>query len=198
MKNAIYETSLTDAQWAYLNPMLSKPAKRGRPPTDQSAHPRCHSRCRRSRWLPRCGRYLPTDFPPWQTVYHLSSADIGPSAPRVERPSMTHCAHSSGKLTASAARPTAAILDSQSREVRRTRRAALAMTPASGSARPQAPSGLVDTLGAGARRGRDFPQPAPPNETARNWCWAGCWAGFTLAPASCGWTAATPVKRSPT
>jgi hypothetical protein len=31
VKNAIYETSLTDAR-AYLKPMLPKPAKRGRPP----------------------------------------------------------------------------------------------------------------------------------------------------------------------
>ena len=35
MKNALYETSLTDAQWAYRKPMLTKPAKRGRPPTDR-------------------------------------------------------------------------------------------------------------------------------------------------------------------
>jgi len=35
VKNAIYETNLTDAQWAYLKPMLPKAAKRGRPPTDR-------------------------------------------------------------------------------------------------------------------------------------------------------------------
>jgi transposase len=35
VKNAIYDTSLTDAQWAYLKPMLPKPAQRGRPPTDR-------------------------------------------------------------------------------------------------------------------------------------------------------------------
>ncbi|MDB6065915.1 MAG: putative transposase of family [Pedosphaera sp.] len=35
MKNAIYDTSLTDAQWAYLKPMLPKPARRGRPPMDR-------------------------------------------------------------------------------------------------------------------------------------------------------------------
>jgi putative transposase len=68
VKNAIYETSLTDAQWAYLQPLLSKPAKRGRPPTDR----------RRILdailYVVKCGcpwRYLPTDFPPWQTVYHI-------------------------------------------------------------------------------------------------------------------------------
>ena len=73
MKNAIYETSLTDAQWAYLKPMLPKPAKRGRPPTDR----------RRILdailYVVKCGcpwRYLPTDFPPWKTVYHISVNDI--------------------------------------------------------------------------------------------------------------------------
>jgi len=34
MKNAKYGSSLTDAQWEYLKPMLPKPAKRGRPRTD--------------------------------------------------------------------------------------------------------------------------------------------------------------------
>ena len=68
MKNAFYESSLTEAQWDYLKPMLPKPAKRGRPRTDlrrildailyvvKSGAP----------W-----RYLPMDFPPWKTVYHI-------------------------------------------------------------------------------------------------------------------------------
>ena len=34
MKNAKYGSSLTDAQWEYLQPMLPKPSKRGRPRTD--------------------------------------------------------------------------------------------------------------------------------------------------------------------
>jgi len=34
MKNAKYGSSLTDAQWEYLEPMLPKPAKRGRRRTD--------------------------------------------------------------------------------------------------------------------------------------------------------------------
>jgi transposase len=68
VKNAIYETSLTDAQWAYLKPMLPQPAKRGRPPIDR----------RRILdavlYIVKCGcpwRYLPTDFPHWKTVYHV-------------------------------------------------------------------------------------------------------------------------------
>ena len=35
MKIATYDTNLTDAQWAYLQPMLPKPAKLGRPPKDR-------------------------------------------------------------------------------------------------------------------------------------------------------------------
>ena len=68
MKNALYETSLTEAQWAYLKPMLTKPSKRGRPPTDR----RCILNA--ILYVVKCGcpwRYLPTDFPPWKTVYHI-------------------------------------------------------------------------------------------------------------------------------
>ena len=35
MKIAIYDTNLTDAQWAYLQPMLPKPAQRGRSPKER-------------------------------------------------------------------------------------------------------------------------------------------------------------------
>ena len=35
MKIATYDINLTDAQWAYLKPMLPKPAKRGRPPKER-------------------------------------------------------------------------------------------------------------------------------------------------------------------
>jgi transposase len=68
VKNAIYDSCLTEAQWAYLKPMLPKPAKRGRPRTD----------LRRILdailYVVKGGipwRYLPTDFPPWKTVYHV-------------------------------------------------------------------------------------------------------------------------------
>jgi putative transposase len=108
VKNAIYETSLTDAQWAYLKPMLSKPAKRGRPPTDW----------RRILdailYVVKCGcpwRYLPADFPPWKTVYHVFRqwmlnhqwAALNDALRTLVR--RTHDKRS---------RPTAAILDSQS------------------------------------------------------------------------------------
>ena len=68
MKNAIYGSSLTDAQWEYLKPMLPKPAKRGRPPTD------LRQVIDAIFYVVKGGvpwRYLPTDFPPWQTVYGI-------------------------------------------------------------------------------------------------------------------------------
>ena len=68
MQNALYESRLTDAQWEYLNPMLPKPAQRGRPRTE----------LRRIvdaiLYVVKGGipwRYLPTDFPPWKTGYHI-------------------------------------------------------------------------------------------------------------------------------
>ncbi len=107
VKNAIYDTSRTDAQWTYLEPMLPKPASRGRPPTDR----------RRILdailYVVKCGcpwRYQPSDFPPWQTVYHsfrqwtlnhLWAALNDALRTLVRRTEDKH------------ARPTAAILDSQ-------------------------------------------------------------------------------------
>jgi len=68
MKIASYSSSLTDAQWALIQPMLPAPKKRGRPPTDRrrvlDAVP----------YVLRGGiqwRLMPAEFPPWQTVYHV-------------------------------------------------------------------------------------------------------------------------------
>jgi putative transposase len=68
VKDAIYDSSLTDDQWDYLHPVLPKPSKRGQLPTDR----------RRILdavlYVVKCGvpwRYLPTDFPPWKTVFHV-------------------------------------------------------------------------------------------------------------------------------
>jgi putative transposase len=65
----LYPCDLTDVEWAYLSPLLPGPARRGRP----------------RRWalrllvnaifyLLRTGcawRYLPREYPPWQTVYTM-------------------------------------------------------------------------------------------------------------------------------
>lgn len=71
---ALYPSSLSDAQWAVIGPALPPPASetgRGRPET----HPRrlvldavFYLVAEGVRW-----RSLPTDFPPWQTVYGFFS-----------------------------------------------------------------------------------------------------------------------------
>ena len=68
MKIAVYETNLTDAQWAFLQPLLPTPSKLGRPPTDR----------RRVidaiLYIVKGGipwRLLPTGFPPWKTVHSI-------------------------------------------------------------------------------------------------------------------------------
>src|SRR5271157_5799899 len=68
MKNAKYGSSLTDDQWEYLKPMLPKPAKLGRPPTD------LRQVIDAIFYVVKGGipwRYLPAGFPPWQTVYGI-------------------------------------------------------------------------------------------------------------------------------
>ena len=67
MKIAKYDTDLTDAQWAYIQPMLPKAAKHGRPRTALSEV------INAILYLLKTGaqwRLLPKNFPPWQTVYH--------------------------------------------------------------------------------------------------------------------------------
>lgn len=88
--------------------MLPKPAKRGRPPTDR----------RRILdavlYVVKCGlpwRYLPVDFPPWKTVYHVFrqwTLNHQWAALNDALRILVRMAH--GKRS----RPTAAILDSQS------------------------------------------------------------------------------------
>lgn len=108
MKTAIYETSLTDAQWAVIEPILPPISKRGRPPTDR----------RRVidgiLYIVKGGipwRLLPTGFPPWKTVHSIFrkwalsrtwEAINGRLRALVRKQQGRRC------------RPTAAILDSQS------------------------------------------------------------------------------------
>lgn len=108
MKNAQYGSSLTDDQWEYLKPMLPKPAKRGRPPTD------LRQVLDAILYVVKGGipwRYLPAGFPPWQTVYGLFRrwkrdhfwAALNDALRSLAR-------NAQGKRS----QPTAAILDSQS------------------------------------------------------------------------------------
>jgi transposase len=108
MKIALYDTSLTDAQWTLLQPLLPKPSRLGRPPTDR-------------RWVidailyvTKGGiqwRLLPVDFPPWKTVYHIFRKwTLDRTWESLNAKLRGQVRTAQGKRT----RPTAAILDSQS------------------------------------------------------------------------------------
>ena len=63
-----YPSDLSDREWAILEPLLSSPEKRGRPP---QWPPRCVADA--DFYLLRSGcswRMLPHEYPPWQTVYY--------------------------------------------------------------------------------------------------------------------------------
>jgi len=108
MKIAFYESSLTDAQWEVLEPMLPKPSKMGRPPTDR----------RRIidavLYIVKGGiqwRLLPHDFPPWKTVYHVYRKwTLNHTWEALNARLRAQVREQEGKRC----RPTAAILDSQS------------------------------------------------------------------------------------
>ena len=110
MKIAQYDTDLTDAQWAYLHPMLPKPSKRGRPPKDRRRIVDAIL------YLVKGGcpwRYLPADFPHGKTVYHVFRQWIANHQWAVIHDTLRILVRRShGKRS----RPTAAILDSQSVE----------------------------------------------------------------------------------
>ena len=108
MKNALYDTSLTDAQWDYLKPMLPKPAKRGRPPTDR------RQILDAVLYVVKGGipwRLLPHDFPPWQTVYDVFRKwTVNHQWAALNDALRTLVRKAEGRDS----QPTAAILDSQS------------------------------------------------------------------------------------
>lgn len=108
MKIATFFTSLTDAQWLILKRLLPKRSKRGRPPTDRRRIVDAVLYMIKGgiQW-----RLLPTNFPPWKTVYHVFrkwtldhtwEAINDRLRARVRKTEDKRC------------RPTAAILDSQS------------------------------------------------------------------------------------
>jgi putative transposase len=108
MKIAFYDSSLTDAQWEMLAPMIPKPSKMGRPPIDrrQIVDAILYVAKGGAQW-----RLLPHDFPRWKTVYHV-----------FRKWTLDHTWEAlNARLRASVraqegkdCRPTAAILDSQS------------------------------------------------------------------------------------
>lgn len=108
MKIAIYDSSLSDAQWDILQLVLPKRRKRGRPPTDprQIVDAVLYVLKGGIPW-----RLLPTNFPPWQTVYHVFRKWARERVWNVINDLLrTEVRAQEGKRS----RPTAAILDSQS------------------------------------------------------------------------------------
>jgi putative transposase len=108
MQNAQYGSSLTDAQWKYLEPLLPKPAKRGRPRTD------LRQMLDALFYVVKGGipwRYLPVGFPPWQTAYGLFRRWKGGH----QRAALNDALRSLVRKAAGRRRqPTAAVWDSQS------------------------------------------------------------------------------------
>lgn len=108
MKIALYDSNLTEAQWTFLEPMLPKPLPRGRPPTDRRRIMNAVL------YVVKGGipwRLLPTDFPPWKTVYHIFRKwTLNDTWASLQDALRTCVRAAEGKRS----RPTAAILDSQS------------------------------------------------------------------------------------
>jgi len=108
MKIAFYETCLTDEQWLFIQPLLPTPSKLGRPPTDR--------RCILDAlfYIAKGGiqwRLLPSNFPPWKTVYHVFRKWMKNNTwEAINARLRAYVRESEDKRC----QPTAAILDSQS------------------------------------------------------------------------------------
>jgi len=108
MKNASFETDLTDAQWEFLEPMLPKRKKLGRPPTDR------RQVINAILFVLKGGipwRLLPKNFPPWKTVYHRFHAWSVDRTWAALNDALRICLRTAEGRHA---QPSAAILDSQS------------------------------------------------------------------------------------
>jgi putative transposase len=104
-----YPSDLTDAQWAYLEPLLPRVRAGGRP----RAHP-LREIINAIRYVLRGGiawRALPHEYPPWQTVYHYFRAwRVDGTWERLNDELRQLVRERGGRN----AQPSAAILDSQS------------------------------------------------------------------------------------
>lgn len=108
MKNANYDTDVTDNQWDYLIQMLPKPKKLGRPPTDR------RSVLNAVLYVLKGGipwRLLPKTYPPWQTVYHIFRAWTLNRTWAALNDALRTCVRLADDRNP---QPSAAILDSQS------------------------------------------------------------------------------------
>jgi len=114
-----YPSDLTEAQWAYLEPLLPAVRPGGRP----RAHP-LREIVDAMRYVLRTGcqwRALPHEYPPWQTVYHYFRAwRLDGTWVRLNDELREEVRARAGRHR----QPSAAILDSQS--VRTTEKGGLA------------------------------------------------------------------------
>ncbi|MFI7695464.1 IS5 family transposase [Nonomuraea sp. NPDC049655] len=109
MSPACYPSDLTDAQWELIEPLLPEPNTGGRP----EKHPR-RKIVNAILYVVRSGcpwRYLPTDLPPWQTVYWYFQRweEAG-----VTEMLLTELHRSARRQAGRADEPSAGIIDSQS------------------------------------------------------------------------------------
>ena len=111
MKIATYETDITDAQWSYLQPMLPKPKKLGRKPTDRRVVVNAILYVLKGgiAW-----RLLPKNFPPCKTVYHVFRAWSLDGTWAALNDALRVCLR---LVEGRKAQPSAAILDSQSTRI---------------------------------------------------------------------------------
>ncbi len=108
MKNPIFDSDLTDAQWEFIQPMLPQPKKYGRPPTDRRVVINAILYVLKGgiQW-----RQMPASFPPWQTVYHVFRAWTIDNTWAALNDTLRICVRrEDGRKD----QPSAAILDSQS------------------------------------------------------------------------------------
>ncbi len=108
MKNSTYDSDVTDAQWEFLYPMLDKPNKYGRPQTDRRLVVNAILYVLKGgiQW-----RQMPSDFPPWKTVYHVFRAWTLDHTWASLNDALRACVRGDEGRTE---QPTAAILDCQS------------------------------------------------------------------------------------
>lgn len=107
MKNTIFDSDLTDAQWEFIRPMLPPLKKLGRPPTDRRViiNAILYTLKGGIQW-----RQMPKSFPPWQTVYQVFRAWTVNSTWAALNDALRICVRrESGRKE----QPTAAVIDSQ-------------------------------------------------------------------------------------
>lgn len=117
-----YPTDLTDAEWAILEPLVPPPKSGGRPARERREILDAIG------YVVRTGcawRYLPHDFPPWQTVYHYFRLwRLDGTWEQIHDALREQARQTAGR----AAQPSAGIVDSQS--VKTTEKGGTAATTA--------------------------------------------------------------------